>query len=133
MTEWQEILESSERMYWGLLGCRLVESHHEYIKIALTATERHLNHMHIVHGGVMMSMMDQAMGMMSMAVQGGQPCVTTNMNTHFVQSMGEGELYAIARVIHQSGRTMTLQAEITNEAGETGAIATATFIATRSK
>ncbi|WP_411346179.1 PaaI family thioesterase [Paenibacillus sp. WLX1005] len=133
MTEWDDVLQASEQMYWGLLGCRLVESHHEYIKIGLTATASHLNHMHIVHGGVMMSMMDQAMGMMAMAVQGGQPCVTTNMNTHFVQSMTEGELFASARVIHHAGRTMTLQAEITNSEDVTGAIATATFIATRSK
>ncbi|WP_046215424.1 PaaI family thioesterase [Paenibacillus wulumuqiensis] len=133
MTQWDEVLKASEKMYWGLLGCRLIKSELDHITIGLTATSRHLNHMHIVHGGVLMSMMDQAMGMMSMALQDGQPCVTTNMNTHFVQAMTEGELLAEARVIHHAGRTVTLQAEVKDGNGVTGAIATATFIATRQK
>lgn len=131
MTHWDEILKKSEQLYWGLLGCRLIASEQDYITIGLTATPQHLNHMHIVHGGVQMSMMDQVMGMLSMAIQDGQPCVTTNMNTHFVESMKEGELFATAKILHLSGRTVTLQAEVSNEQGVVGAISTATFIATR--
>ncbi|CAM2887443.1 PaaI family thioesterase [Paenibacillus sediminis] len=123
----REIVVEGEERFWGLLGCRLISSDEKNVTIGLTTNRTHWNSMGIVHGGVLSSLMDQAMGMLAIKVRDGMPAVTTNLNVHFLAPMEQGELTATARVIHETNRTITLQAEVRDADGVLGSVATGTF------
>jgi len=113
--------------FWGFLGCRYIKGDGKEVQIALTAGEHHTNSMGIIHGGVLTSLMDQAMGMVATAAMEVDGCVTTNLNVHFLAPMKQGELTVTATVLHQAGRSITTQSEVRDVSGTLGCMATATF------
>ncbi|AZK47709.1 PaaI family thioesterase [Paenibacillus lentus] len=125
--DWTDIISRSEKTFWGMLGLRLLSADSQRVEIGLTATESHLNSMGIVHGGVLSSMMDQAMGTLVTATKGGREGVTTHLNVNFLSPMTKGELIVTAYPLHETFRTMTLRAEVHNSEGILGCISTATF------
>ncbi len=125
--EWDEIMRKEEQSFWGLMGMKLISADSNLVEIGLTAGDQHLNSMGIVHGGVLSSMMDQTMGTLVAAIKNGSQGVTTHLNVNFLNAMRKGELIASAFLLHESRRTMTLRAEVRNEEGVLGCIATATF------
>lgn len=128
-----KMVEEGSGRFWGFLGCRYIKGSQSEVQIALTAGEQHTNSMGIIHGGVLTSLMDQAMGMVATAAMDVDSCVTTNLNVHFLAPMHQGELKVTATVLHQAGRSITTQAEIHDEAGTLGCMATATFRVARTK
>lgn len=125
--DWQEILKQNEQTFWGYLGMKLLRADKERVDLKVEAGEKHLNSMGIVHGGVLSSMMDQAMGILVTAAKEGVQGVTTHLNVNFLAPMHKGELIASAFPIQETYRTMTLRAEIRNQEGTLGCIANATF------
>ncbi|CAM4334587.1 PaaI family thioesterase [Paenibacillus phoenicis] len=127
MDDWsEEVLRRDEQSFWGLLGLRLISADKSLVKLGLTAGASHLNSMGIVHGGVLSSMMDQAMGTLVATIKG-KLGVTTHLNVNFLSPMRTGELVVSAMPIHETHRTMTLRSEVRNEEGTLGCISTATF------
>ncbi|WP_419892033.1 PaaI family thioesterase [Paenibacillus xylanexedens] len=122
-----KMVEDGDGRFWGFLGCRYIKGDGKEVQIALTAGEHHTNSMGIIHGGVLTSMMDQAMGMVATAAMEVDGCVTTNLNVHFLAPMKQGELTVTATVLHQAGRSVTTQSEVRDESGTLGCMATATF------
>lgn len=122
----EEILRRDEQSFWGLLGLRLLSADKARVELGLTAQASHLNSMGIVHGGVLSSMMDQAMGTLVAKVKG-KLGVTTHLNVNFLSPMRTGELVVSAFPLHETHRTMTLRSEVRNEEGTLGCISTATF------
>ncbi|GGH18166.1 PaaI family thioesterase [Paenibacillus segetis] len=129
--DWTEITSRNEKTFWGLLGLRMLSVDSSHVKLALTVNESHLNSMGIVHGGVLSSMMDQAMGTLVTANKNGQQAVTTNLNVTFLNAMRSGDLVVSAYPMHESQRSMTLRAEVHGEDGTLACIATATFLVPR--
>lgn len=129
--DWTEITSRNEKSFWGLLGLRMLSVDNSHVKLGLTVTESHLNSMGIVHGGVLSSMLDQAMGTLVTAVKNGQQGVTTNLNITFLSAMRSGELVVSAYPVHESLRSMTLRAEVHGEDGTLACIGTATFLIPR--
>lgn len=127
IVDWTDIMSRSETTFWGLLGLRLLSADNQRVEIGLTATESHLNSMGIVHGGVLSSMMDQAMGTLFTAIKEGQEGVTTHLNVNYLSPMSTGELIVTAYPLHETFRTMTLRAEVRDSEGTLGCISTATF------
>ncbi|WP_410769170.1 PaaI family thioesterase [Fontibacillus sp. BL9] len=125
--DWNEVMRKEERSFWGMLGMKLISAERDHVEIGVTAGDHHLNSMGIVHGGVLSSMMDQAMGTLVAVVKEGGFGVTTHLNVNFLSPMRKGELVATAFVLHETRRTMTLRAEVKNQEGVLGCIATATF------
>ncbi|GIP52325.1 PaaI family thioesterase [Paenibacillus vini] len=125
--DWNEIMSKEEHSFWGLLGMKLISADSSRVEIGLKAGDQHLNSMGIVHGGVLSSMMDQAMGTLVAAIRKGTQGVTTHLNVNFLSAMRKGELVASAFLLHESQRTMTLRAEVRNEEGTLACISTATF------
>lgn len=125
--DWTQILAENSQSFWGFLGMELISVDPERVEVGLKAEQRHLNPMGIVHGGVLSSLMDQAMGMLVATVKGGEFGVTTHLNVQFLSPVGPGRLVASAYPIHETFRTMTLRAEVRSENGELGCIATSTF------
>ncbi|KLU54068.1 PaaI family thioesterase [Paenibacillus sp. FSL K6-1122] len=122
-----KMVEDGDGRFWGFLGCRYIKGDGKEVQIALTAGEHHTNSMGIIHGGVLTSLMDQAMGMVATAAMEVDGCVTTNLNVHFLAPMKQGELTVTATVLHQAGRSVTTQSEVRDESGTLGCMATATF------
>ncbi|MHA0856049.1 PaaI family thioesterase [Paenibacillus sp. CMAA1364] len=113
--------------FWGYLGCEFISGNTKEVKISLEVKEHHLNSLGIVHGGVLSSLMDQAMGMVATAAKNVDACVTTNMNIHFVSPMRSGVLTVSAIVIHEAGRSLTTEARVHDSDGTLGCISTAGF------
>ncbi|KQY83195.1 MULTISPECIES: PaaI family thioesterase [Paenibacillus] len=122
-----KMVEEGEERFWGFLGCRYIKGDEKEVQIGLTAGEHHTNSMGIIHGGVLTSLMDQAMGMVATAAMAVDSCVTTNLNVHFLAPMKQGELMVTSTVLHQAGRSVTAQSEVRDATGTLGCMATATF------
>ncbi len=110
--------DKAKQTFWGKLGCELLHTDEKTAIIALTAGKEHQNLLGIVHGGVYMSLMDNAMGLVVMSNQQNERTVTAAMNTHFLSSSSGGRLECSASMIHQTRRSVTLQAEVTDESGK---------------
>ncbi|WP_068785965.1 PaaI family thioesterase [Paenibacillus phocaensis] len=121
-----EVQQREEQSFWGLLGLRLISADHRLVQLGLKAGASHLNSMGIVHGGVLSSMMDQAMGTLVATIKG-KFGVTTHLNVNFLSPMRTGELIVSAYPLHETHRTMTLRSEVRNEEGTLGCLSTATF------
>lgn len=121
------MISKGQDTFWGFLGCEFISGDGEEVKIALNAKKQHTNSLGIVHGGVLTSLMDQAMGMVATAAKNVDACVTTNMNVHFVSPMKEGRLTVTAIVIHEAGRSLTTEARVHDSQGTLGCIATGSF------
>ncbi len=57
----------------------------------IVAAEKHLNHIGRVHGGMLMSFSDQAMGMTALRATGDKPHATIEMNIQFVDAVKVGD------------------------------------------
>ncbi|MCU6710619.1 PaaI family thioesterase [Paenibacillus sp. J5C_2022] len=112
------LAERAKSTFWGLLGCEVVHADEKRATICLEVAPSHLNLLGIVHGGVMMSMMDSAMGIVVMLAETNDSALTANMNTHFLANIGSGQLLCESELLHRSGRTLTLLAEVKDEAGK---------------
>ncbi|MFD0960097.1 PaaI family thioesterase [Paenibacillus chungangensis] len=112
------LAERAKSTFWGLLGCEVTHADEKSATISLEVAPSHLNLLGIVHGGVLMSMMDSAMGIVVMLAETKESALTTNLNTHFLANTGNGLLLCESELIHRSGRTLTLLAEVKDEAGK---------------
>ncbi|WP_145329865.1 PaaI family thioesterase [Paenibacillus xylanexedens] len=128
-----KMVEDGDGRFWGFLGCRYIKGNKQEVQIALTAGENHTNSMGIIHGGVLTSLMDQAMGMVATAAMEVDRCVTTNLNVHFLAPMSQGELIVTSTVLHQAGRSITTQSEVRDASGTLGCMSTATFRVAKSR
>lgn len=112
------LAERAQATFWGVLGCEVVQANASKATICLDATERHLNLLGIVHGGVLMSLLDNAMGLCVMLAAPEQRTVTANLNTQFLASSKGGVLLCEAVLVHRTARTLTLEAQVKDESGK---------------
>ncbi|HZG77537.1 MAG TPA: PaaI family thioesterase [Paenibacillus sp.] len=125
---WMKRLEERAKgTFWDDLGCKAVEVSEARTVVALDARRRHLNAMGIVHGGVLSSLIDNAMGLAVMRMHPDKRTVTTNLNVHFVASLGPGPLTTTATVLHETRSTVTVEARVTDGDGRLGTIGTGSF------
>jgi uncharacterized protein (TIGR00369 family) len=114
-----EALEAAARpTFWGFLGCELVSAGEDKAVIALQVRPEHLNLAGIVHGGVLASLLDNAMGLVAILACPGERTVTTGLNVHYLQSSSEGRLTCEAALVHRTRRTLTLEARVADNKGE---------------
>ncbi|WP_346010322.1 PaaI family thioesterase [Paenibacillus sp. SYP-B3998] len=123
----QRLAAAAEPTFWGFLGCEFVSIKDDVITIALEAKQQHLNLIGIVHGGVLSSLLDNAMGIIVMTARPEDKVVTTNLNVHFVAPLKEGRLLVSAEIIHQSRKMITTQGRVTDSEGNLGTMGTGTF------
>lgn len=92
--------------YAKLLGVEVLAESDESVALALEATEDHLREGGIVHGGVMMSLLDMAMaGTVARTLQPGQRTASVSITTDFVRPASAGRLVARGRLVRR-GATM---------------------------
>ena len=96
------------------------------VQLELTVEAEHTNLYGIIHGGVLMTMADTAMGAAALAKN--KKVVTMNLSMDFMHSVPmTTRLLAAGTVLHDGRHTMTLESEIRNAEGKLFAKAHGTF------
>ena len=93
--------------------------------VAVDAVDHHLNPHGSVHGGVLATMIDVAMGT-AVSTTGGQSPVTVSLAVTFLEPGRPGRLEARARVRKRGKRLMVVEAEVVQD-GDVLADALGTF------
>jgi uncharacterized protein (TIGR00369 family) len=123
----ERLTEAAQGTFWSYMGCQLESIEENRVVISLNAEAHHLNLIGIVHGGVLSSLLDNAMGIAVMAARPEEKTVTTNLNVHFVAPLKEGKLLVTAEILYQSRKMITTQGRVTDADGSLGTIGTGTF------
>ncbi|MFC5649768.1 PaaI family thioesterase [Paenibacillus solisilvae] len=113
-----QLAEAAKSTFWGYLGCEIVHLEQEKVTISLDAQPHHLNLLNLIHGGVLASLLDNAMGLVVLQLCPDEKTVTAYMNIHYLKSSGVGILTCDAELIHRSKRTLTTQSRIYGDDGE---------------
>jgi len=120
---------------WALLGMRLVAIGEGSATIEMTPTEDMTNHSGFVHGGMISTLADSAMGK---AVRANGPKirrqVSFDLKVTFISTAKVGEtLQATGRVIHAGRRTVVAECRVEGPGQRLVATASGTFAVTREK
>lgn len=77
------------------------------------AEARHLNRGGLVHGGMLMTFVDQALGIAAWSVNGNRPQVTIQLDTHFISGVKVGEFVeARCRVVRMTRALLFMSGEL---------------------
>jgi acyl-CoA thioesterase len=94
----------------------------------LAVTPDHMNPYGIVHGGVLYSMVDYAMGAaLTSQLGSGERCATLEMKVNYLATVSDGELRAEAHVVDRTKRIGVIQARVLANGKRVVAVATGTF------
>ncbi|OGK98088.1 MAG: hypothetical protein A3D33_17640, partial [Candidatus Rokubacteria bacterium RIFCSPHIGHO2_02_FULL_73_26] len=97
-------------------------------RVGLTLSDDHLNPYGVVHGGVVCSLVDTAMGAALVSrLEPGERCTTLEIKINYLAPATEGDLAAEARLVQRTRRVGVLEARVTVAAGRLIALATGTF------
>jgi len=120
---------------WEWLGLALVETGDGTATVEMTPTEDMANHSGFVHGGMISTLADSAMGRSLRTVKPGVVrAMSFDLKLNFISAAKIGEvLRAKGSVIHAGRRTMVAECRIEGPDGKLVATATATFAVTREK
>jgi len=132
------VSRTSERVpsrAWGWLGIELVDTAERTVTVEMSTTEDMANHSGFVHGGMISTLADSAMGR---AVWTLEPEVSRAMSLDlklsFISAARVGErMRAVGRVIHAGRRTAVAECRVEGKGGRLVATASATFAMTRGK
>ena len=94
--------------------------------LLLAPRAEHLNSFGVVHGGVLMTLLDVAMAAAARSLQAGSSVVTIEMNTSFLRP-ARGLLSSTGRVIQRGATLCFAEASIADAAGRVCARASGTF------
>ncbi len=111
-----------------LLGVRRTLMAGGRARFELTVGPQHLNPHGVVHGGVVYSLVDYAMGgALTSRLAPGERCATLEIKINYLAPVTAGLLIAEARVVERTARVGVLDAKVHAAAGELVAVATGTF------
>jgi uncharacterized protein (TIGR00369 family) len=103
-----------------LLGMRIAEVEEGRVVFAADPAEYHYNPMGAVHGGILATLLDSAMGsaVQSLA-SAGMGYTTLEFKVNFVRPVTEetGTVYAEGRVVHRGNRSAIAEGRLTDAAG----------------
>lgn len=114
-----------------LLGLTLEEVEAGRVTFALHPEEAHLNPLGTVHGGLLATMLDSAMGCAVQSVlPAGTSYTTVQLDVKYVRSppLGSGRVLAEGTIVHAGRRTATAEGRIVDAQGRLCAHATTTCL-----
>jgi len=121
------LIERAKGTFWEYLGCEIVTAEPRKVVLKLEVKPHHLNLFGIVHGGVLSSLLDNAMGIATLLAYPDYNVFTSNLNIHFVAPLQTDELRITADIIYETRRSMTCTGQVFAADGQLGSLATATF------
>jgi acyl-CoA thioesterase len=111
-----------------LLGVRRTLMAGGRSRFEVTLGSQHLNPHGVVHGGVVYTLVDYAMGgALTSRLTDGERCATIEIKINYVAPVSGGRLAAEARVIERTRRIGVLEARVEGDGGALIALATGTF------
>jgi acyl-coenzyme A thioesterase PaaI-like protein len=88
----------------GLAGPLWTRREGETWAYGLLLGDRHLNPAGRAHGGALMTLMDHAISSVAWEVSGRRPCVTLQMDCHFLAALVPGQFVEVrVDITHQTG------------------------------
>ena len=120
---------------WEWLGLRLVETGEGSAVVEMTTTEDMANHSGVVHGGMISTLADSAMGRSLRTLKPGVArAMSFDLKLNFINAAKVGEdLRATGHVIHAGRRTVVAECRVEGKDGRLVATGSATFAVTRDK
>jgi acyl-CoA thioesterase len=95
---------------------------------SVTIADEHLNPNGVVHGGVIFTMVDTAMGGACMGVLGdGEICASIEVQVRFLRAVSTGEIVADTTVLRQGRRVIQLESRVIDQQGILIATAAGSF------
>jgi uncharacterized protein (TIGR00369 family) len=118
----------------ALLGLEIVDVDRGRVVFSLVADELHENPMGTMHGGVVATLVDSAMGCaVASALPAGAGYTTLELKTSYMRPIVQttGRVRGEGRVVHMGGRVATAEAHVLDDAGTLYAHATSTCLVMR--
>jgi uncharacterized protein (TIGR00369 family) len=120
---------AADLLGWELLA---VDPDAGTIEVAFTATERFLNPVGVVQGGLLAAMLDDTLGPALVAtLVPGEFAPTADLHVQFLRPARPGRLIGRGRIVRRGGAVGFLAGELVDETGATVAVATATAVVRR--
>jgi acyl-CoA thioesterase len=111
-----------------LLGIRRTGMQDGRARFELSVGPQHLNPHDVVHGGVVYTLVDYAMGgAVTSRLGPGERCATLEIKINYVAPVSEGLIAAEAQVVARSGRVVVLEARVQADGDRLVALATGSF------
>ena len=112
----------------ALLGIRRASMADGRARFDLTIRPDHMNPHGVVHGGVVYSLVDYAMGgALTSRLEPGERCATLEVKINYLAPVSGGELTAQAEVVSRTRRIGVLEARVSSDGGLLVALATGSF------
>jgi uncharacterized protein (TIGR00369 family) len=120
---------------WEWLGLKLVETGEGTAVVDMATTDDMANHSGFVHGGMISTLADSAMGRsLRTLIPGVVRAMSFDLKLNFINAAKVGEiLRATGHVIHAGRRTAVAECRVEGGDGRLVATASATFAVTREK
>jgi uncharacterized protein (TIGR00369 family) len=110
-----------------LVGFRMLSCGNGESRFEMEAGERHHNPMGTVHGGILCTLADSAMGMaFASTLEGEETFTTLEVKINFLRPVFEGTLFAGARVVHRGRSVGMVECDVATEDGKLVARAVST-------
>ncbi|MHB8588924.1 MAG: PaaI family thioesterase [Candidatus Dormibacteraceae bacterium] len=118
---------------WAWLGLQTVETGDGTATVEMKSTEDMANHSGFVHGGMISTLADSAMGRAVRTVKPGViRAMSFDLKLNFISAAKIGEtLRAAGHVVHAGRRTVVTECRVEGPGGKLVATASATFSVTR--
>ena len=129
-----EVIHAPSRA-WEWLGLKLVETGEGTAVVEMATTEDMANHSGFVHGGMISTLADSAMGRSVRTLKPGVVrAMSFDLKLNFINAAKVGEdLRASGHVIHAGRRTVVAECRVEGGDGRLVATGSATFAVTREK
>jgi uncharacterized protein (TIGR00369 family) len=120
---------------WSWLGFKLVDAGDGVAVVGMTPTADMANHSGFVHGGIISTLADSAMGRSLRTLKPGVTrALSFDLKLTFIGVAKIGEdLRAAGKVVHAGRRTVVTECRVEGKDGRLVATASATFAVTREK
>ena len=120
---------------WAGLGLRLVETGEGTATVDMTATNDMANSSGFVHGGIISTLADSAMGRsLRTLTPGVARAMSFDLKLNFINAAKIGEsLRATGKVVHAGRRTVVTECRVEDRNGKLVATASGTFAVKREK
>ena len=109
--DWRELKKMTGLM--GQLGPLLARRDGESWRYGLRTTEMHGNPIGVIHGGTLMTMLDQTATMIALWITGEKAVLTVQMDTRFLAAGRVGDLLeGTATLRHRTGSLLFIDAQL---------------------
>ncbi len=120
-----------KQTFGDLLGYKHRRAEGDSAVVELELGSEHMSRAERVHGGVLFSLLDTAMGRAVIsALPTGKGCATVEMKINFFRPVQSGRVKAIGRLVNLTRHTAYTEGELHNEEGKLVAKTSGTFFIT---